>query len=343
MPRTKKPSSKKPNRKIDRLRDGAGSMDLNFPDDTSEITGMLSLDDQLLIVKRKGIYQVKMADQIDPDRTNIELPNTVQRLTSFGSDEEFIGKVLLTSHGLLMKGHLASHINSNSVMLHIAEIIKNIAEMRVLSDRFGIEQDRAIEKFEGKIGQNRALILPSMVNVEIRVREFFQKADHALQKLFDVVKLFYLDVDRGGWKALKKRVEGEASIDNFVEYLNNIIPLLARVRNARNAIEHERPDMKLIATDFSINSGNQLVPPIVELIHPKTPIDKLLIKEFMGSALLDIVEIVELMIVFLCARHIDNSGNLEISVIEIPEERRINSNIKYEFGVMIGGQLVPLS
>ena len=62
------------------------------------------------------------------------------------------------------------------------------------------------------------------------------------------------------------------------------------------------------------------MPPIVELIHPKTPIDKLLIKEFMGSALLDIVDIVELMIVFLCARHIDNSGNLEISVIEIPEE-----------------------
>ena len=122
-----------------------------------------------------------MADQIDPDRTNIELPNTVQRLTPFGSDEEFIGKILLTSHGLLMKGHLASHINSNSVMLHIAE-------MRVLSDRFGIEQDRAIENFQGKIGQNRALILPSMVNVEIRVREFFQKADHALQKLFDVVK-----------------------------------------------------------------------------------------------------------------------------------------------------------
>ena len=76
-------------------------------------------------------------------------------------------------------------------MLHFAEIIKNIAEMRVLSDRFGIEQDRAIENFQGKIGQNRALILPSMVNVEIRVREFFQKADHALQKLFDVVKLFY--------------------------------------------------------------------------------------------------------------------------------------------------------
>ena len=150
-------------------------------------------------------------------------------------------------------------------------------------------------------------------------------------------------VDKGGWKALKKRVEGEASIDNFVEYLNNIIPFLACVRNARNAIEHERPDMKLIATDFSINSGNQLVPPIVELIHPKTPIDKLLIKEFMGSTLLDIVDIVELMIVFLCARHIDNSGNLEISVIEIPEERRINSNIKYGFGVMIGGQLVPLS
>ena len=62
-------------------------MDLKFPDDPSEITGMFGLGESLLIVKRKGIYAIKMADQIDPNRTNPNIPNTVQRFAPYGSDD----------------------------------------------------------------------------------------------------------------------------------------------------------------------------------------------------------------------------------------------------------------
>lgn len=343
MPRAKNPTGKKSKREIDRLRESAGSMNINVPGDDSEITGMLTLGDSLLVVKRKGIYQIKMADQIDPERTNPNVPNTVQRLTPFGSDEEFIGKVLLSAYGLFGKGHLSPNIDTDAAMNHVAEITKNVAEMRILSDRFGLEQDETVTRFEGKIGQDRSFVLPSMVNVDIRIREFVQKADHALQKLFDITKLFYSNVGKGGWESLKKRIDGEDRIDNFDGFLSNTLPFLGLIRNARNAIEHERPDMKLIATDFSINSKNQLVPPLVELVHPKTPFDGTPIKEFMSSVHLNIVDIVELMVVFLCARHIDPSGNLSVSIIEIPEARRINPNVRYGYGVMVGGQLVPLS
>ncbi len=88
------PKDKQPKRRIDRIRESAGSMNINVPGDDSEITGMLTLGDSLLVVKRKGIYQIKMADEIDPERTNANVPNTVQRLAAFGSDEEFIGKIL---------------------------------------------------------------------------------------------------------------------------------------------------------------------------------------------------------------------------------------------------------
>ena len=123
------PKDKGPKREIDRIRESAGLMSINVSGDDSEITGMLTLGDSLLVVKRKGIYQIKMADQIDPKRTNPNVPNTVQRFAAFGSDEEFIGKILLTAHGLFEKGHLSPKIDANAVMGHAAEIISCVGPL----------------------------------------------------------------------------------------------------------------------------------------------------------------------------------------------------------------------
>jgi hypothetical protein len=53
-------------RPIDKLRDGAGSIEIRTPDDDSAILEMISTSERLLIVKEKGIYEVKLADQVDP-------------------------------------------------------------------------------------------------------------------------------------------------------------------------------------------------------------------------------------------------------------------------------------
>lgn len=55
-------------RPIDKLRNGAGSFDLTTSDDHSEITGLMKIGGRLLIVRGKGIYEIKLADQVDPER-----------------------------------------------------------------------------------------------------------------------------------------------------------------------------------------------------------------------------------------------------------------------------------
>ena len=51
----KKDKDKK--RPIDQLREGAGSFDLKTPDDDSSISGAISLDGSLLVIKELGIYK----------------------------------------------------------------------------------------------------------------------------------------------------------------------------------------------------------------------------------------------------------------------------------------------
>ncbi|MCR4304698.1 MAG: hypothetical protein NUV63_10825 [Gallionella sp.] len=329
---------------IDRLREGAGSMNLNTPDDTSEITGMFGVGDALLVVKRLGIYEIKLADQIDPERTNLNTPNTVQRLSPFGSDAPFVGKILLTAHGFLSKGHLLSDLDPVAAMIHVLEITKNIAEMHVLTERCTEDQKKAVAGLERKIGEDRSFILPSLVNVDIRCREFVQKSDHALRELFNLVKLFYSDAGKGGWERLKEKIDKEVDrIDNFDEFLSGSLPFLQQIRNARNAVEHPRADQKLVTKDFAVDAQNQLIPPTIELIHPKTPLSSTSAVEFMEFVSKNITDIVELMIVFLSARHVKSVSGSPVQIIEIPIERRSNQYVRYGYGICIGNELVPFS
>ena len=79
----KNPSDKQ--RPIDRLRDGGGSLTVNTPDDDTPIREMISTGDRLLVVKDKGVYEVTLADRIDPERTNPAVPNTIQKILPFGA------------------------------------------------------------------------------------------------------------------------------------------------------------------------------------------------------------------------------------------------------------------
>jgi hypothetical protein len=79
-------------------RDGGGSFDLDNPADGSPIREMLSLSDRLLLVTEKCTYEVKLADQIDPKRTNPNLPHNVRRkLLDYGINSDELRMLLLRS------------------------------------------------------------------------------------------------------------------------------------------------------------------------------------------------------------------------------------------------------
>jgi hypothetical protein len=65
-------------------------MGISTPDDNSAISEMIFTGERLLIVKGKGIYEVKLADQVDPGRTNIATSNTVQRVLPYGADDSIV-------------------------------------------------------------------------------------------------------------------------------------------------------------------------------------------------------------------------------------------------------------
>jgi hypothetical protein len=331
-------------RSIDDLRDGAGSLDLSTPDDNSEISEMITVAGRLLVVKGKGIYEVKLADQVDPKRTNIGVPNTIQRVLPFGSEHPWVGAVVSTAHNLLKRTYLPNEIDCDKALALVLDIAQDISGMYELTEKYRETQEAAIGNLDPKIRKDRSILVPAVGNVAVRCKEFLQKSDHALRGLFDVVKLFYMGIGSGGWESLKKEVEsGSQDIDNFPQFLSNALPLLHLVRNARNCVEHPRQDQRMEVNDFSVDAGNNLLPPMIEIIHPKTPLARVPVADFIAQVTQSIVEIVELMVVFLCTRHAQAISAFPVQVVEIPPARRTSEHVRFGYGLVQGDEIIPMS
>lgn len=329
-------------RPIDQFRDGAGAFDLKTPDDESAITGMISQGENLLVIKEKGIYEFKFADQIDPDRKNISVPNTIQQILPYGSDQPWVGAVVLTGNDLLKTEVLENGINTEQAMTLVIEIAQNIASAIEFSESISSSQENELNKYNPEIRPDRSFILPSMKGIKSRCKEFLQKSDHALDALFKVVKVFYPDVGKGGWENFKNIIDKDnPKIDNFSEILGQMLPFLQFVRNARNCVEHPRKEQKIIVNDFSVDAENNLLPSSIEIVHPKTPQPPVPITEFMGQVTRSMIDIIELMLVFLCNRHIRPIKGFPVQVHEFPEDHRRTKNVRYGYGIATENSIIP--
>ena len=202
----------------------------------------------------------------------------------------------------------------------------------------------ATRSLDPKIRQDHSVIVPALGNIETKCNEFLQRSDHALRELFRLVRMFYPDIGSGRWMGLKMKIDGEPKdIDNFSQFLDETVPFLQLIRNARNCVEQPRPEQRLVTVDFNVDARNVLLPPTVEIIHPRTPLRRVSVNDFFTQTFKNLVRVVELMVVFLCARHVSSMGGFPVQVVEFPLERRRSQHVRYGYGAMIGNEIVPMS
>lgn len=330
-------------RRIDRLRDGAGSIDIRTPGDDSAVVGLIPTADRMLVVKGQGIYEIKLADQVDPDRTYIDTPNTIQQVLAYGADEPWVGSVLLTAHYFLLGPRPPKGVDCAEAFDRVLEVAADLAGAHDLASAFHIAEETAIEESETKIRSDRSRFVPAIGNVEPRCNEFLQRGHHALRGLFRLARKFYPDLGAGGWPSFAKKIDSDPkSGDNFAEVLAGVLPFLQLIRNARDCVEHPRPEQKLVVTDFSLDSRSVLHPPTIAVVHPRTPRDSLPVREFFAESLETVVYFAELMLVSLSARRARPVGGLPVHVIELPPERRKYPHVRYGYGAILNGDVVPV-
>jgi len=157
-------------RPTDYMRESGGSFTIKSQDDGTPISELLTLNDGLLLLTQKAIYEVKLADQIDPKRENPNIPPIVQRrILDIGTDSELVGRVLLTARKLFRKEFLPRSIDLTQAMTLAYEALMDIVAMQSTSDDYMLAEKRAIEVAE----QSGASTIPCIGNVQSSLQIIF--------------------------------------------------------------------------------------------------------------------------------------------------------------------------
>jgi len=323
-------------RPIDRKRDASVQMDIGTPDDQSAVTGIFPIGDDLYVVKERGIYEVKLADRIDPNRTNIAIPNTQQRVLNYGSDASVVGRTLLTAKELFNPTYLPKNLDLAEALRLCFETLRDLAAM--LDVAGALEQDQlvATRAVRHNVQKGGAVALPSVGSIGARCKDFVQKSDHSLQSVLGMVRIFYgKDAGRQWFEGFTKLVSkryGES--DPFSQFLIGVVPFLKFIRNARNCVEHPKDSQRIVTRDFFPQADGTILPPTIEIIHPHTPMHATPVSDFMSRVQENLVAIVEQTIVFICSKHVrPPMAAFPVQIVEWPEENRSQKHVHYSYGL----------
>lgn len=326
---------------IDKIRNAAGSMQIGTSGDQSDITTLLSLGSSLYAVKEQGIYVIKLADEIDPARTNAAIPSVQQRIIALGSDSPLVGQTLLTASELFSDKVLPKWFDCNRAIQCSLEALKDLSAVQEIKDAFVAAEEQQVATLSSQAESKGALILPAIGDVDARCKTYFQKADHAIRSLLDIVKLFYKKLH--GIKGITdltqhaKATYGDS--DGLVTYLEGIVPTLKYVRDARNGIEHPNPPAKQVTiADFALRPDGVIARPSIEVVSGRDHYPKTDISGVMTDLALALPQIFEGVVAGLCSKHIEPMGVMTPFLIQLPQDQRSRwgKHVQFAYGVHIG-------
>ena len=322
-------------------------MEIGTDDDRSAIKSMFAIGGVFHAIKERGIYVIRLADEIDPGRTNPSLPNTQQRVLAYGSDSELVGRTLLTAKNLFNSTYLPKSFDHERALVLAFDALKDLAAMQGSAADYQKAETEAIADFESQQQTQGALALPAIGDTKSRCKTFAQKADHASGALHKIAKLFYKASDVGtGFSALAKFAERKYGKDDpFTKFLVAVVPFMTFIRETRDCLEHEhsRQDQKCIVTDFTLAHDCTIVRPTIEVRYRKAQYPAEPVLEFMVQVNGELPKVIEMMMAYMCSKHVQFFGGLPIQVVELPEHQRGEKYVRFSYGLYQGAQVVPAS
>lgn len=327
----------KDDKPIDTKRNSSGQARIGTLEDGA-IEEMITIGDKIIVIKERSIYEFMMADAVDPERTNINLPNNIHKLIiNKGSESELVSRVLLTAHILLKKGKFENDVNTDNALILTLELIQELAILETEIQSYLNKEQEVIEEYESKRGKAVSYSIPSIGNAKNRCTTIFQKADHIEQILMKIVLIFYPNdglTQQSHFPKLHIIIEEKyGEKDSFTEFLCNIKEFMKTIRNIRNALDHQLKGVEIY--DFELESNTNVITPSIQLDFKGSKIEKQTLSEFLKILIPNFIHICEITIVHLAGRNFIPSIIHQV-VKEIPEDKRWNKYIRYSYWSNMG-------
>ena len=327
----------KDKRPIDRKRDSGGMADIGTKDDGA-IVQMIKIGNRLIVLKDNSIYEFMMADDVDPERTNINLPTNIQKLIiDKGSESEMVSRIFLTANMLFNKGKFDKEISVEIVLSLTLDLLQELAVLENEIIAYLSKENEVLEEYESQKVKLVSYSIPSIGNAKNRCTTIFQKADHIEQTLIKIITKFYTNEGLTqqshfpNFSEIIKNKYGEE--DGFAQFLDSILDFMKLVRNLRNALDHQLKGVDVY--DFELQPNSDVLAPSIELDFKGSKLERQSLSKLLNTLIPNFIFVCEATIVHLANRNFEPSF-LAQEIREIPLEKRRNKFVKYSFWSSIG-------
>ncbi|WP_313114748.1 hypothetical protein [Aequorivita sediminis] len=327
----------KDNRPIDRKRSSGGNAEIGTKEDGA-IEQMIKIGERLIVLKERSIYEFMMADDVDPERTNINLPNNIHKLIiDQGSESEMVSRVFITANILFNKGKFENTIDTEKALTLTLDLIQELSILDTEIQSYLDKEIEVTEEYESKRSKPVSYSIPSIGNAKNRCTTIFQKADHIEQTLMKIITLFYPNdglTQQSHFPKLYKIIEEKyGEKDSFTEFLGKILEFMKLIRNLRNALDHQLKGVEIY--DFELAPNSDVIAPSIELDFKGSKLERQSLSEFLKFLVPNFIYICEITIVHLAGRNFIPTL-MQQTVQEIPENKRRNKFVKYSFWSNMG-------
>jgi hypothetical protein len=322
---------------VDRIRESGGSIEIGTDADGA-IMESLSMGDYLILIKERAIYQLDMADTVDPNRTNIGLPRMIPKLIiDKGTESPFVNKILLTAKSIFSPNFYNEGYDHKR-MIHLS--LELLSEYALLIDEisdYKDQENKAADAYEKRKIEKSQFELPAILNLDSKCKTIFQKADHIEQTLMEVIIQFYPNQGLTkqshfpNFHAVLKRIYGEE--DPFSGYIQKTVYFMKVVRELRNGLDHRLQMVKVV--NFELQTDGSIISPTIALKHKEVEINRCSLSEFLMLVQDNLLSIIETTFAYLAAKNV-KKGGMPYQLREIPIERRRNQDVIYSFWMPLG-------
>ena len=115
---------------INSFEEAAVTIEICDADDKTPVRAGISISKNFYTITDQGIYLIKLADDIDPQRSNIDVPNTHEKVLDYGFENDLVGRILLLANTLFDKKHLGKDFRCNEAISNSFEATGLLLEMR---------------------------------------------------------------------------------------------------------------------------------------------------------------------------------------------------------------------
>jgi hypothetical protein len=327
---------------LDRQRESAITLEVGGDDDNSQIREFLSLSHALFTITDLAVYRVLLADDIDPERTNPNIPNQSQKIIASGYNDPIVAKILLTAKYLFNENNTTSAPLLDEFFKAVIDLTKHVLELQKMVNELKDEISEKESFVKNTKQKPNGYSLPSITDLKTKVHNILVKTDKAKDAILMLYKIHFLPNEVNKPK-LEKYTEALKKLSNIDDEVLKVWEekkiFLDLIRNARNSSEHPKPNQQVLLNDFTMQADGLITPPLIQIEHKDTPISLLPLIEFIEFLERMIIDYSELSPVFIKQLLLISSENNPLGewVTEFPEKERRHPKVRFYRSINMGG------